>query len=332
MKKFDLYDYSVNNYQRVVGEGFLGTRLRDFLWYEPHVNPNAGMPLPIGHLVEEHLTVHSYIERSTKGLLYYRPGYDFLCDPASWILVRTDNSVLPSAATFLCDRHFFIQREYCTNNLIDSEESPICSPKSDLHFYNVQKLSQKGFKAAKFEDVIGVFIQEESDENLLFHSYSGGFTLDRLTRAPPPIREEVQKILGQAMGELHKVRIRYNDPTPINMRYVLGDKIILSPHNCMEFKKRMDVKKLGGIDSPIMGYDDITDDLAVLIYTNDWIKDIDHFLSTYTGPGTQDLKFRQILSDVIRGTIEDLETGDYGDYSPLPCMWFKRGKQKYYDI
>lgn len=334
MKRFDPYNYSVGNYQRVVGKEFIGKRTSDFKYYEPDIDQNAYKPLPLNCPVKEHLSVQTCSVRPAKGIIYYKAGYDFLSSPATWTLLKTDRSLLPKTATFQCGGNLFIQRIYCWNNLIGPGEESEPVLESDLHFLKLKELYQRKFDRIKFEEVVGVFIEEESDEHLLFHTCSDGVTLDYLCRhSPKEIKEGTQNLLAQAMGELHKSRIHFTDPLPTNMRYDLGNRIILNPHNCMEFKKVIDLGKFGGPDSPILGIDDVATDLALVIYTNDWITSIDRFLDPYTIRKNEDSSFRKHLSKNIRGIIKDLlETGDYADLSPVPHMWLKRGKLNYYDL
>ena len=187
------------------------------------------------------------------------------------------------------------------------------------HIKRLSGLSKRHFNNCIFEKVIGVKFERKFNATL-YHTYIQAPDFYGLTEeTPESLKEKLENIVANGMREIHDKGIMYSDPLPGNMKYNFNDKLILSPHNCIrtsEFKKLFPRETF---DSDEM---DIARDLAIVIYTHDWITNPERFLGKYLGNNENKMKDMSGLINCFLGELED------GDVSGLSRKWQKRGKYK----
>lgn len=307
--QFNPNDFSVENYQKAVGKEFNGEKVENFLGRATrgYLPENYFKPLPLGSSVDKYLGDIPCKEFYRHGLLYYKKGYEFLLNPGGWKVLKIDIS-LPKAILFAVDKHLFIERHYSEGRVFGSYGENDSFFKPGNHFKDLSKLSKRDFENAKFEEVIGLFIDKESDEHSLYHTYSGGITLEKITeKTSRGIRRELEKLLAKGMYELNEKGIFYSECVPTNFKYN-GDKIICNPHNCMD---------VGKCESDVS-------DISVILYTHDWIRK-QSFIKEYLGRDYYETEKRKGLIRNLKREMQFLEEGETSQIAPL---WRKRRKVK----
>jgi len=224
-------------------------------------------------------------------IIYHKKRHEYLAYPSGWKRIKTDWLANHRAKLYAVDNCLFVEREI-TLEVIKESFKKLC------------QLSEKEFDKVGFEEVIGVgeaikgdpdYILGPDDDRYyhLYHSYSEGVALNRLTQktpvnsrenvmrerplyeinppTPKVISSEIENILAKGIRELHKSGVLYQDPLPTfsYLRYSFGNKILYSPHNCMKFSRPLNK--------------DIGKELAIILYTHDYIDNKRNFLKRYLG-------------------------------------------------
>jgi len=250
----------------------------------------ADIPLPIDYPIERHLQETSIAESCQEGTILYNEGFDFLQSPEDWALIEPDVTISPSAIVYDCDGSHFVER-----GLPDLRDGD--------YFKELRELAQRQFEFLRFEEPIGLFVPAEGDL-LLYHTYSGGLTLDKTGRLSEKARREVIKLLAKTMKELYDNDIIYQQTVPTNMRYDLGNKIFLNHHNCMNIPELSD------------------DDVGNLLYTHDYIGDGREFLRYYFGEGQETPYHQDECREYLIQYMDNFLAGGEGE---LLGMWKQRG-------
>lgn len=211
MKKAD-YEY----YLGVVGEDFVGKEKKRFLNREAYDATvikcvenkatcigKADIPLLMDYPVERHIGESKIGESCVNGVIFRKKGFDFLESPEDWTVIEPDVTILPSAILYRCDGHYFVER-----GLLDR--------RNGTYFKELRQLAQGEYKHLKFEEPVGLFAPEEGDF-ILYHTYSGGLTLDKIGRLSKEVQRKTIKLVAKAMKELHRNHIIYQQTIPTNM-------------------------------------------------------------------------------------------------------------------
>ena len=300
MEKED-YEYCLD----AVGEGFTAKEKEKFLnreavdkivvfkkgKYEGECRGRADVPLPIDYPIERHIQWTKIIESYEKGVIFYKNRFEFLESPENWELIEPDVSIMPSTILYKCGNCYFMGR-----GLIDLRDGKF--------FKELQELAQREFKHLKFEEPLGLFAPDEG-ELVLYHTYSGGLTLNKIERLSKEMIQKTIKVLAKAMKELYRNHIIYIQTIPTNMRYDLGKKIFFNPHSYINISEE-------------------DDDIGNLLYTHDYIKDGREFLRYYFGEsrkiGIRDFEiYRKWLIDYMDNWYLAKGLGE------LSGMWRQRG-------
>lgn len=259
---------------------------------------NQKKPFPIFGNADKHFTARVK-EKGTEGFLFFKKGYEWLQRPENWTIIKPDVSVSPSAILNFYGGKFFFQRDYLLDNIIEN---------NSLRFENLWQLTKIKFKHVKFEEIIGLFTDKnDTFESLLFHTYSGGIPLDKITQKTPKIiRDYLHNLVIDAFSELNNKGFEYTECQPTNIRYDSKNKIILNPHNCIRFPR----ERLNEIS-----------DLACLLYTNDWMgHDAEKICKKYLGVKVIDKEYKKFLGHIY-DQLECLENGDISQIT----QWQRRG-------
>lgn len=257
-------------------------------------------------------------KETDEGIFYYRKGYECLCDPNSKV-IREDCLAIPDATLKATDGLLFIERIICPCYVLEDNWEDLVK---------MYELSEINFDNVRFERVIG--IKTTDSDPLLYHTYSGtsleNLLLEAPVNAPNPeplyvknkptpkhIASKIAEILAKGLSELHKNNILYHDPLPSfsYLRYDFGDKLIYSPHNCMLFKNPSD--------------EEIGKELALVLYTHDYIRDKRKFLKTYIGGKVGTKKLEDFI-DKKRIIYHLSHMEEMDDGPPLAKEWLERKK------
>jgi hypothetical protein len=262
------YEYLV----KTVGKDFNVKKKRTFLNRGAHESMpekvesgfvlQTQRPLPLDFPPERHAQP-KISETLEEGVILYKPGFEFLESPEDWTVIEGDVTLDPTAILYSCEGTLFVGR-----GLLDEK-----------YFKELRNIAQRKFNNLRFEEPVGLFSPEEGDP-VLYHTYSGGLTLDKIGRLSASAKQKTIKLLAKAMRELHRNRIVYQQTIPTNIRYDLREKMFFNPHNCIN----------AGDD----------DDIGNLLYTHDYITDGKEFLRHYFGKSkrvrSQDFEtYRQYL-------------------------------------
>jgi|GEM_PF-3396518 len=299
MKEFDWEDFSVENYQKIVGEDFIGEK----------------------------------INRGKEKIIFVKKGCEFLKDYA--VLYRKDN--FGGLETELHAYNGNEGDILITNKAIPYIKREImgCAAKERDLYRKLSQLHKRRFENVKFEKIIGIEIPKESydDIHYLYHTYSGGIELFGLSlKAPKRFRDEIENAIAKGMRELHKNTIAYGDPFPTNLRYNFDGKIICNPHNCIEIGKQVEYIPDAKIDYGSDNNDEIKHrtfltspdynrDLAIIAYTHDWIEDLEGFLRKYYGDDIDRVNIKQKVEEIEENMKNIAEYG-------IPEIWISKGKAR----
>ena len=269
-------------------------------------------------------------------IFFYRKEYEPVIDKHEFKsyegYIREDASLSPEAILMKYDKIsenypqvstkslFYIDRE-CTGTeyIMVADKLP-----------EYERLHRRRFKNIKFEKMFALELTHPL-ESRMFHTFSGGIDLFGINdKFPDNLKEEIQLVLAKAFRELHKNGIEYNDPLPNNMRYNFDEKLILFPHNCMDFGRKDAVYNKKGLKWVGHWKNDvrIKRDLAIIAYTNPWIKNYDEFISQYLGDEETESLHRWLRG----GLAEEMNVFDDIDCDatfPTRCWMREVTKSKY---
>lgn len=280
-KKFRLSDSNIAKYQRIIGKEFIGIETNFLRRYEWPSRSSFQKPFSVFGNIDDYFKAEIK-EQMTDGFLFFKRGYDFLQASDYWTVIKADVSISPSAMLYSYNGNFFVERGYMSGNIVDDD---------GILFRKLHGISQTLFQKIVFENIIGLFLDKNNDfEYLLYHTYSDGMTLDKITRkTPKPVKKYIRNLIVNAFKELNDNGINYTECQPTNFRYSFKDKIILNPHNCISFRDEVN---------------DNVSDLACLLYTNDWMradveKTCEDYLNKKVPPRDLDKFVRQIKDEML---------------------------------
>lgn len=176
-------------------------------------------------------------------------------------------------------------------------------------FKKLSQLHKKNYEKVRFEEVMGIKLDENTDVGELYHTYSGGIEFLGASKAPQSVKGQLKTVLVEGIAELAKHGIDYHDPLPSNLRYNFDGKLICSPHNCMTIHDRE------------LSIEEQVKNLSTLLYTHGWIEDIEQFLNEYfKGRLTKEEigKVKNIIEENIKYTDE------VDDLLGIPYHWWPR--------
>jgi hypothetical protein len=274
----------------------------------PYFRSKGKVPIPINGSINEYFGNLNYKTKLTGGSLYFKENAEFLLKPKNWAVVRLDYSLAPETVMYECNGNLFVGRQYFRIKQRREKETGESILNLNSHLKKLCELHETEFQNCKFEEVIGFFLDDHRSESMLFHTCSKGVTLDNLYSETSVSRDKIEKILGESFRELHKQKVAYADPLPTNLKYDLDEKIIFCPHNCIEFNNRNWLDR----------------DIAVLLYTNDWITDKKNFLKRYLGKEISDKEFGKRIENVEFF----MELMGKNQIEEIPSFWQARGKIK----
>jgi hypothetical protein len=309
IQEFNPILFTLGNYRKVIGNEFCGTEVEDFALREVRCDPKSpdakGKGFPVFGSFREFFGTPNVEEKLRDGLLFYKEEFEFLKKPESWSVVKADSSINPPVVLYNYNGKMFCERGYAEDLL---KKSPYY--RAGEHLQRICELSTRKFKHARFEDVIGIFINKHAGlpRHRLYHRYSGGIGLDEITHeTPSPIRIELGKTLAGALKELEERSISYAECQPTNIKYEIGsNRLILSPHDGLCFERHNFVVR----------------DIALVLYTHDWIEDSEKFCQRFSGADSPYDSFKQLRRSV-KTDMEILEVGDVGEMSKC---WQGRNK------
>jgi len=301
---------NIERYRNVVGDEFLEQKVRNFPIKEvfrDEISPDRrGEHFPVCGSVREFFGTPYVEEKLRDGLLFYKRAFGFLKQPEVWSVVKADSSTNPPSVLYSCNGRMFSERTYPEDLFIGDA----AYKSAGEHFQKLCNLSKREFSNSRFEDVIGIFINKRSDlmPNRIYSSHSGGIGLDEIAlETLSPIRVEIEKTLAGALKGLAKDKILYFDPIPTNIRYDIGsNKFVFYPHSniCFGFTT-FGVK-----------------DISMVLYTHDWIEDVDGFCKYFLGPDLTDKSLERLCKSVKN----DTETLEMGGIEEIYQCWQKRNK------
>jgi len=265
--------------------------------------------------------------------LFYKKGYDFLDEGTS---IGRGDIITPSSpeparllqykkvkagvknekeGKFLYD--YTAKREV----YIEQQTSSECGLKGG--YDKLLNLCKKKFKHVKFENIIGFKTpQKYENSDSIYHTYTDGLNFWGLTsEIPKQLKEELENVVAEGLKELHDNKIEYFHPLPMNMRYNFDGKLILNPHQNIEFNFRPKYPLQKTKRGVIIHF---LDDIAKLIYTHDWIDNPERFVEKYLGEDINTIDTKTAMG-YIKQSMESMEQGEY---EGLPFEWGNLGKIK----
>lgn len=175
-------------------------------------------------------------------------------------------------------------------------------------FRKLSRLHKENYERIRFEEVMGIKLDEDTDVGYLYHTYSGGIEFLGAGKALQSVKDQLKTVLIEGMAELAKHGIDYHDPLPSNLRYNFDGKLICSPHNCMTIYDRE------------LSIEEQINNLSTLLYTHDWIEDTEQFLNEYFKDRLTKKKIRK-----VRHMIEEnMKDTDEDNFLGVPYYWWPR--------
>lgn len=252
------------DYEKQIGEGFIGKNVRD-------------------------------------GIIYYKPEYAFLNDAWWWDACKVREDLLVSPHAALCKSSDYsepyVQREYSQDGIKAG------------HFKKLAQLHKQRYHKIKFEEVMGLKLNKDTDLGYLYHTYSGGIELMSVSKFPKNLKAELRRVVMEGMSELSKSGINYHDPLPSNLRYNFDGRLICNPHNCMEIYPRE------------LSIEEQIKNLSILLYTNIWVENPAEFLIDYFGDMLPEERIK-LVQHRVENNIKDM--GRLGDLIEVPLHWRPR--------
>ena len=299
-KPFSLWDSNFSKYLQIIGKEFVKTKTA-FLRRYGHIALDSpmvkGTSFPIFGDIDMYFKAKVKKEM-TEGVLFYKNGYEFLKTPEKWAVIKVDVSISPTAILYFYNGRFFSERGYMQGNITHND---------GRRFKKLHRMIYKKFDKIKFEDIMGLFVDKNNNfEYLLYHTYSDGMPLDRITKkTPKAIKNYLKCLIMNAFRELNDNGINYTECQPTNIRYGFKDRLILNPHNCISFR--------GELNNNVS-------DLACLFYTNDWLReDIKKMCSEYLKSNVTSRK----LEDLVRRVKNEMICLEAA-VSPQVTAWQQR--------
>lgn len=190
----------------------------------------------------------------------------------------------------------YVEREYSREGIKRGDFRKL----SQLHRENYEKL--------RFEEVMGIKLDENSDEGYLYHTYSGGLEFLGAGNVPQGIKDQLRTVLIEGMAELARHGIDYFHPLPSNLRYNFDGKLICNPHDCiMIYDRELSIKEQAN-------------NLAILLYTHSWIEDTEQLLNEYF----KDRLTKKEITKVKHMIEEDMKDTDEDNLLEVPYFWYPR--------
>jgi len=293
MTEFNYEDFTIENFKKLVPENFIGTYI-EYLNGEKDIFFTHKKYRFISDVSHECIGVIR--EDITNGIKIYmhRVVRENKRDPRH----KPVEKLIYYVERDLLDIDFLIERDIA-RRLFD--------------------LGKKKFNNCIFEKVIGIKFERKYSANL-YHTYIPGIDFLGLTaKTPEPLKDELENVVAKGMREIHDKGIEFSDPMPGNLKYNFDKKLILSPHNCMILDEVRNSYPPGTFESDKVNRER---DLAIIIYTHDWITNPKRFIKKYVG---EDMNKLEETVDMIDYYQEELE---YGDVSTMSPNWQKRGRFK----
>lgn len=233
------------------------------------------------------------------GVIYYRPEYAFLSN--AWRNadgVREDFLVSPPATLRKCLDYGdpYIEREYSHEGIKRGD------------FKKLSQLHRENYERLRFEEVMGIKLDENTDVGHLYHTYSGGIEVMGAGKAQQCLMDQFKTGLIEGMAELAKHGIDYSHPLPSNLRYDFDGKLICSPHDCiMIYNRELSIKEQ-------------INNLAILLYTHSWIEDTAQFLNEYFKNRLTEKEIRRVEHMIE----ENMKDTDEDNLLEVPYYWWPR--------
>lgn len=309
-QEVDLTCMTEANYREVIRKDFCGEKVKNFpireVFRDEKSPDRKGEHFPMFGSFKEFFGT-PYVEKKLRdGLLFYKKGFEFLKHSEAWAVIKADSSTNPPSVLYSYNGILFSERTYPNDFFADNAPYRAAGE----HFQKLCEFSKNQFRNTRFENVIGIFINDCSDPtpHRIYSSYSCGIGLDEITlETLPLIRVEMEKTLAGALKELAMGKISYSDPIPTNIRYDLRrNKIILNPHSGICFGCGISAVK----------------DISLVLYTHDWIEDSDKFCKYFLD---QDMT-GESLGWLRKSVNKDLEALELGGIEEIYRCWQKRNK------
>lgn len=176
-------------------------------------------------------------------------------------------------------------------------------------FRKLSRLHNENYERFRFEEVMGIKLDEDADVGYLYHTYSGGIEFLGVDKMPQHIKAQLKTVLIEGMAELAKHGIDYRDPLPTNLRYNFDGKLLCNPHNCMIIHNRK------------LSIEEQIGNLSTLLYTHNWIKDTEQFLNEYF-KGRLTKKEIGKVKKIVEKNIKD--TDEVDNSLGIPYHWWPR--------
>lgn len=176
-------------------------------------------------------------------------------------------------------------------------------------FRKLSRLHKENYERFRFEEVMGIKLDEDTDVGYLYHTYSGGIEFLGADKVPQSVKDQLKPVLIEGIAELAKHGIDYHDPLPSNLRYNFDGKLICSPHNCMTFHDRG------------LSIEEQINNLSTLLYTHNWIEDTEQFLNEYF----KDQMAKKEIRKIKHMIAENIEyTDEVDNLLGVPYHWWPR--------
>ena len=78
-------------------------------------------------------------------------------------------------------------------------------------FRKLSLLYKENYERLKFEEVMGIKLDDNSDEGYLYHTYSGGLEFLGAGNVPQGFKDQLKTVLIEGMTELAKHGINYSN-------------------------------------------------------------------------------------------------------------------------
>jgi hypothetical protein len=268
------------------------------------------------------------------GTLFYKEGYDFLDEGTS---IGKGDIITPSSpetSRLLQYREIKtgVQNkkegkliyDYVARRVIYAEQQINNEFSISGYCAKLLNLCKQNFEDVKFEDIIGIRVPSKEAKSLdsFYHTYTNGLNFWGLTsKIPEQLKEELEDIVAKGMKELHKNKIEYFHPLPMNMRYNFDGKLILNPHQNIEFDFNPNHPVYRSKWRVIVHF---LEDIAKIIYIHDWIDNPKRFVEKYLDKDADILNVKSALG-YIKKSMEMMEEGEC---EGLPLRWANLGRVK----